>query len=140
MNIRLLEDEFSVGKTADMSGVDWTHEFVFAARTDEECSLVCKTIDMPKTIDAVEHGWRAMRIEGVLDFSLVGIIAKIAACLAQAQISVFVVSTYNTDYILIKKNQIDTAVKVLEQDGYIIKKNEQEAVFLIGDLQNKQSF
>lgn len=126
MNIKLLEDDFSVGKMVDMNDVDWTHEFVFASKTDEECSLVCKTADMPKTADPVEHGWRAMRVEGVLDFSLIGILATLAGCLAQAQISVFVVSTYNTDYILVKKKQLDRAVEVLEENGYTIKKNEQE--------------
>lgn len=65
-------------------------------------------------------GWRAFRLKGVLDFSLTGILAKIADLLAHREISIFAVSTYNTDYVLIKKEQFGRALSVLKEDGYSI--------------------
>jgi len=94
---------------------------VFLAKTDDELSLVCESACAPADALAAEPGWKALKISGVLDFGLVGIIAQIASILAAAEISVFVVSTYNTDYILIKSENFDRGVQTLLQHGYAIK-------------------
>ena len=71
-------------------------------------------------ITCCNDGWKAFRIQGVLDFSLIGILAKIATVLADNGISIFAVSTYNTDYVLIKKENYQKALDVLKALGYMI--------------------
>ena len=63
-------------------------------------------------------GWRTFRIEGVLDFSLIGILSEISKVLAENKIGIFVVSTYNTDYILVKKENLQKAQQALKTTGY----------------------
>jgi len=121
MKIKLLASHFTVCRIEEMSAVNWDSPFCFAARTDEECSLVCPTEFAPANILAREDGWRAMRIEGVLDFSLVGILAGITAILAQNRIPVFAVSTYNTDYLLVKEEQLLPACEALKINGYEVE-------------------
>ena len=84
-------------------------------------SLVCLTENVPDNTTDRDDGWRAFRIEGVLDFSLIGILAKISTILAENKIGIFAVSTYNTDYILTKAEQFDKAIKVLADSGYEIE-------------------
>ena len=69
---------------------------------------------------ACEDGWRAFRIEGQLDFSLVGILAPIATVLAEAKVGIFAVSTYNTDYVLVKEAQFAQAMDMLAEAGYTV--------------------
>ena len=73
---------------------------------------------MPKNVIEREDGWKVFRIQGVLDFSLIGILSKISTLLAENRIGIFAVSTYNTDYILTKKEDFDVAIKVLIDAGY----------------------
>ena len=118
MILKRLECEFSICKLTDFSSIDLSPPFHFAARTDEEYSLVCPTSDVPKHTLARDDGWRAFRIEGVLDFSLIGILARISTLLAENQIGIFAVSTYNTDYILTKAGDYDRALQVLSDNGW----------------------
>ena len=104
MEIKIDED-FSVCKVPDLSKVDYTEKFCFIGKTDEELSLVCSTNLVPNNAIECDNGWKAFRVEGILDFSLIGILAKISTLLAENKISIFAVSTYNTDYILIKKEK-----------------------------------
>ena len=87
----------------DYSLVNLDSEYSFIEKTDEEKSLVCITSEVPQNTIQRDDGWKAFRIQGVLDFSLIGILAKIATILADNGISIFAVSTYNTDYVLIKR-------------------------------------
>jgi len=109
-----LEIDFSVCKIHDTHSVDFTRDFIFLSKTDEEISLVCPSVCVPQDAVAVEAGWKAFRIDGVLDFGLVGVIANITGVLANAGISVFVISTYNTDYVFIKSHDFDTGLALLE--------------------------
>lgn len=120
MNIQALPDAFSVCKVADYSLVDWETMFCFTGRTDAERSLVCRTQDVPDNATAREDGWRAMRITGTLDFSLIGVLAGISAVLAENGIGIFVLSTYDTDYILTKQKTYARALQLLAQAGYQI--------------------
>jgi hypothetical protein len=108
-----LESDFSVCKIRDIHGVDFNRNFVFLSKTDEEISLVCPSDCVPKDTVAVEIGWRGFRIDGILDFGLVGVISGITGTLANAGISVFVISTYNTDYVFIKSHDFDKALALL---------------------------
>lgn len=118
MVIQKLEGEFSVCKLTSVAKVDLEKEFTFLSYTDDEISLVCKKEFVPKNTTEREDNWSALKICGVLDFSLVGILAKIAGFLAEEKISVFVVSTFNTDYILVKSDRLERAIAVLKENGY----------------------
>ena len=97
---------------------------MFYRETDEENSLVCLTESVPDNTTEREDGWRAFRIRGVLEFSLIGILAKIATLLAKEKIGIFVVSTYNTDYVLVKKENEMKALSCLIREGYQVEGEE----------------
>ncbi len=120
MELKKLEYDLSVCKLADIRDIDLGRDFFFVGRTDEEISLVCKTEDIPEKTVERDDGWRGFRIRGVLDFSLVGILSKLSGILAENNIGIFAVSTYNTDYILVKKENFDRAMDVLKDAGYTI--------------------
>lgn len=103
MKIESLKGDFTICRVCDFSKVNFYAEYCFTAKTDGENSVVCLTCDTPANAEAREDGWRGFRVEGVLDFSLIGILAKISSLLAEEQIGLFAVSTYNTDYIFVKK-------------------------------------
>jgi len=90
----------------------------FIGRTDGELSLVCETERTPPRTLAREDGWRAMRVAGRMEFSLTGVLAGLAATLADARVPIFAVSTYVTDYILVKRENLDRAVEALKAAGY----------------------
>lgn len=116
----MIDQDFSVCKVADYSLVKWDAEYCFTGKTDEEKSLVCITADVPPNVLEREDGWRAFRVQGELDFSLVGILARISGILAENNIAIFAVSTFNTDYVLIKKQNYRRALNVLRDAGYRI--------------------
>lgn len=120
MTLKKIEHDFTVCQVADLTDVDLTHKFCFVQRTDEDLSVVCPTDAVPVHTLAREDGWCAFRIEGVLDFSLIGILAGISAVLAEAQIGIFVISTYNTDYVLVKAADFDRAIDALTAAGYTV--------------------
>lgn len=120
MKIKCLKENFSVCKLKDFSHVNWNARLYFLAKTEEENSLVCVTENVPENTTDREDGWRGFRIEGVLDFSLVGILSTISSMLAKAQISIFAVSTYDTDYIFVKEEKLAQALGLLRQNGYQI--------------------
>lgn len=118
MEIKKIHQEFSVCQVEDYSFVNLDSEYSFIGKTDEEKSLVCITSEVPPNVIHCDDGWKAFRIEGVLEFSLIGILSKIATILADHNISIFAVSTYNTDYLLIKKGNYEKAIRALENAGY----------------------
>ncbi len=87
-------------------------DYFSITRTDDELSIVCSQERVPDGIRA-ERDWRAFKVEGPLDFSLTGILASLTKPLAEAGISIFAISTFNTDYLLVKADKLDKAVKVL---------------------------
>lgn len=120
MEIKKIGPLFSVCKLADLSAANLDGDYFFIGKTDEELSLVCPTAEVPAGAIRRDDGWKAFRIQGVLDFSLVGILSKIAGLLAGSGISIFAVSTFNTDYILVKAENYDKALGLLEKAGYRI--------------------
>lgn len=118
MKLKKLNFDFSVCKVTDFSQVNLDSEFCFISKTDKEKSLVCITDDVPLNVIERDDGWRAFRIEGTLDFSLIGILSKISSLLAEHKVGIFAVSTYNTDYILTKSENFDKALEVLYSAGY----------------------
>jgi hypothetical protein len=120
MQLKKLECDLTVCKLETTTSIDLSKDFYFIGKTDEEISLVCKTEDTPGNTTDRDDGWKGFRIEGVLDFSLIGILSKISGILADNKIGIFAVSTYNTDYILVKKENFEKALRVLGEAGYEI--------------------
>ncbi|MBQ8946620.1 MAG: ACT domain-containing protein [Lachnospiraceae bacterium] len=120
MELKKIEHKLTVCKLKSVADIDLTREFYFVGKTDEELSLVCKTEDTPADTLEREDGWRGFRIQGMLDFSLIGILSKLSAILADNRIGIFAVSTYNTDYILVKEENYERALTVLANTGYIV--------------------
>lgn len=118
MEIKQIHQDFSVCRVEDYSLTNFDAEYCFIGKTDEEKSLVCITGDVPPNVIRREDGWKGFRIQGVLDFSLIGILSEIAALLADSGISIFAISTYNTDYILVKEDNYQKALEVLMNAGY----------------------
>lgn len=118
MEIKKIEYNFSVCKVRDFSLINLDDEYCFVGKTDEEKSLVCITENVPDNVIERDDGWRAFRIQGGLEFSMVGVLAKISTLLAENNIGIFAVSTYNTDYILTKGENYQKALEVLSDAGY----------------------
>ncbi len=113
-----LEYDLTVCKVPAIEDIDTCTDFFFIGKTDEEISLVCKTEDTPARTTERDDGWKGFRIRGVLDFSLIGILSKISGILAANDIGIFAVSTFNTDYILVKAENFEKALSVLSAEGY----------------------
>ena len=121
MELKRIEHDLTVCKVQNVSDIDMTSEFYFIGKTDEELSLVCKTEDTPFDTIERDDGWQGFRIQGVLDFSLIGILSKLSGILAENGIGIFAVSTYNTDYILVKKENYEKALNALSAKGYTVE-------------------
>ena len=97
-----------------------TGSLTSVTRTGEELSVVCAEEAVPQGV-ICETGWRCLRIGGPLAFSETGVLSSVAAALAKAGISFFVVSTYDTDHILVKEELLGTAQAVLVSEGHTIQ-------------------
>ena len=120
MELKKIPYPLTVCKVRNTESLDISKDFYFIGKTDEEISLVCITDDVPEDTTERDDGWRGFRICGVLDFSLIGILSKISGILAENKIGIFAVSTYNTDYILVKEENYGRALNALADAGYTI--------------------
>lgn len=123
MNLKKVPYELSICKLNSIADIKLNLDFCFFAKTQDELSLVCKTQDVPSNAICCDDGWRGFYIAETLDFSLIGVLSKISAVLAENNIAIFAVSTYNTDYILVKSEDFDKAVSVLKSNGYTFVEN-----------------
>ena len=120
LTMKLLKEKYGVCRLDKAELIpEWTEnsKFLSITRTDEELSIVCSQESIPEDIKC-EKDWRILKILGPLDFSLIGILASISRVLAQNGISIFAISTYDTDYILVRSKDIDNAVKSLIDENY----------------------
>jgi hypothetical protein len=121
LKISVLQDTFAIcwmDKDAQIPAWVFTSSFFSITRTADELSIVCSQIAVTEGIKC-DKGWRCLKVEGPLDFSLTGILVSLATPLAQAGISIFVVSTYDTDYLLVKEKDIERATLILSQEENI---------------------
>ena len=123
MKLKILDSTFSVMKFPPAETIPlWAlNGDVFSiTRTDEELSVVCPSDCLPinERMKEVENDWKCIKVEGVLDFSLTGILSSLANTLAESKISIFAISTFNTDYLLVKGHSIEKARVVLENEGH----------------------
>ena len=121
-----LNGNFTISQVSDYSKIPpeiFKSEFYSITNTGEEISIIsdCKTI-FPDIKSS--EGWKCLRVEGILDFSLVGIVNEITAPLKDHKISVIVISTFNTDYIFVKNESFRTAIEVFRLSGSINVKEE----------------
>ena len=120
MELKKLEYDLTVCKVETIADIDMSTDFFFIGKTDEEVSLVCKTDETPEKTTEREDGWKGFRIQAVLDFSLIGILSKLSGILAENNIGIFAISTFNTDYILVKAESFAKALDVLSAEGYAV--------------------
>lgn len=93
--------------------------FIAIVRTAEELSIVCAEQSVPAGVTC-QRGWRGLKVAGPLDFALTGVLASLADPLAKAGVSIFAVSTYDTDYVLVREEQFATAISALRRAGHAI--------------------
>lgn len=120
ITLKTLDGDFAVCKYAALPALSGLDNPYFFAQTEEEISLVCRETCLPEGDAAIEKGWKGLVVAGQLDFSLIGIIAGISRALAEAGVSVFVASTYDTDYLFVRSAQFDQALKALASAGYTV--------------------
>lgn len=120
--LRLLDAQLDVHKLASVMQLEDLQGNWFLSSTDEELSLVCESLNRELIKDSVqksELNWRSIKVEGPLDFEMTGVIAGLSQELAKAEIPIFVVSTFDTDYVLIKERNLAEALVVLKKAGYV---------------------
>ena len=116
----LLEDDYAIVQLDPNDPIpDWAMmgQIWSIVRTDEELSIVCRMDQVPAGYRS-EGDWRMIKVMGPLDFSLVGILAGITRVLASVEVSIFAISTFNTDYVLVKNKRVNAALDALKLAGY----------------------
>jgi hypothetical protein len=101
---------------------DWAtgpDRFVSWTRTREELSIVCPEDRVPEGVRS-DRGWRALKLEGPLELTMTGIIASMAAPLAEAGIPIFAIATFETDYLLVRDSQLDSSIAALRERGHTV--------------------
>ena len=123
LTMKLLRGKYGVCRLDKIDSIPgWAEnsDFLSITRTLDELSIVVAEESIPNDIRC-EKDWRILKIEGQLDFSLIGILASISTILARNRISIFAISTYDTDYLLLKEEQLDSAIRTLQQYGHHIE-------------------
>ena len=124
MKLQELSEILAVCRLEPQSEIPaWVNKsrFFSITKTSDELSIVCEQALVPADMKA-ETDWKCFRVVGTLDFSLTGILAAIANPLAQEKISIFAISTFDTDYLLVKENHLENAIKVLSAAGHLINR------------------
>ena len=123
LKLAILDGEYAIHRLEpeqDIPSSVLKGDFFSITKTDEELSIVCDA-HLSVSSEKTEAGWSCIKVLGPLDFALTGILAKISSVLAEAEISIFALSTYDTDYILVKKDKLPVAKKALEKAGYVLE-------------------
>ncbi len=124
MNLTLVPEPLAVCRLApeaDGAPWMWTGPLASVTRTEAELSVVCAEASVPPEAELVERGWRALCVDGPLDFALTGVLARLAAPLAEADVPIFVVSTFNTDWLLVKGDRLRDALAALRARGHHVR-------------------
>jgi hypothetical protein len=120
LSLILLPGRFAVCKLEPDAGIPgWAAggSFVSITRTSDELSIVCEEASVPAFANCA-HGWRCLRVAGAMDFSAIGVLASLVEPLAQAQISVFAISTFDTDYLLFREYDLEKTAEALLRMGH----------------------
>ena len=121
LSLTVLSGEFSVWRLAADAPLPPSEpgSFLSMTRTSDELSVVSQSTDVPEGALA-EVGWRCLRVEGPLPFEMMGVLAALSAPLAKAKVPIFVVSTYDTDYLLVKAADLERACAILRDEGHVV--------------------
>ena len=122
LDLTLLPEDLAVCRLPTVAGaLGWLdgESFASVTRTPDETSVVCRTAVVPAGVPA-EPGWRALRVAGPLDFALVGVLRSLLGPLADAGVSVFALSTFDTDYVLVREAALEAALASLTAEGHRI--------------------
>ena len=120
LTLAILDEEYTIHRFSPEQDIPTSvlkGDFFSITRTNEELSIVCDA-HLSVSSEKSEDGWACIKVLGPLDFAITGILAKI---LAEAKISIFALSTYDTDYVLVKSKVLATAKNALEKAGYIFE-------------------
>ena len=123
LKLTVLADSYAVVRLDPAATVPpwaWTGEFTSVSRTPDELSIVCRDDAVPIGVQ-VERGWRCLRAAGPFDFALVGVLASLVNPLAAAGVSLFAVSTFDTDYLMVKNDRLADAVAILRRAGHAVQ-------------------
>jgi hypothetical protein len=122
MQLRVLPDGYAVVRLdpgSELPGWVDRGPFRSVTRTDNEVSVVCRDRDVPDG-ESAERGWRVLEVKGPLDFSLSGVVASLVVPLAAERIPIFVISTFETDYVLVRGSDLDEASRALTAAGHAV--------------------
>jgi hypothetical protein len=120
MKLRVLPDSYAIVRLHPGAELpEWVDKGPFRSvtRTEHEVSVVCRDHDVP-TGESAERGWRVLEVIGPLDFSLVGLVSTLVVPLSEVEIPVFVISTFETDYLLVRAADVEAACEALEDAGH----------------------
>jgi hypothetical protein len=123
LTLIVVDDTFAICRLASDAPIPaWAtaSDFFSITRTAGELSIVCPQETVPEGVKC-ERGWRCLRVAGMMPFSVVGVLASLTAPLAEAEISLFAISTFDTDYLLVKAEDLESAVDVLRRPGHTIQ-------------------
>ncbi|MDP9312816.1 MAG: ACT domain-containing protein [Chloroflexota bacterium] len=123
LSLAILPQRFAICRLEPQAPVPpwcWTDGLCAVTRTQHELSIVCLEVAVPAAVQS-ERGWRALQVDGPLDFGLTGVLAALAVPLAQAHISIFALSTFDTDYVLVRETQLERAVRALREAGHTLR-------------------
>jgi len=123
LNLNILDGSFTIHRLSPNNEIPnqiYQGQLYSITKTDEEISVVCSS-SVHLDSERSETGWSCIKVLGPLDFSLIGTLADISAVLAKAEISIFTISTFDTDYILLKSEKLQAAKKVLQQAEYTFR-------------------
>jgi uncharacterized protein len=120
LRLSVLDDRLAVCRLdpgAEIPAWATAAPFFSVTRTSDELSVICPEARVPAGA-ACERGWRALRFEGPFEFGLVGVLSSVAEPLAQSEVSILAIATYDTDYVLVQESQLDVAVRTLRERGH----------------------
>lgn len=124
LTMKLLKEKYSICRLDKNNPIPaWAikEDFFSITKTEDELSIVCLKDNVPNSVKC-ETDWKILKVEGPLDFSLVGILSSISSLMAKEKISIFALSTYDTDYILVKENDVEAAISTLIKNNYNVVK------------------
>jgi uncharacterized protein len=121
VKLRTLPDSYAVVRLQPGAELpDWIDKGPFRSvtRTDNEVSVVCRDHDVPEG-ESVDRGWTVLEVMGPLDFSLSGVVASLVGPLAESDVPIFVISTFESDYVLVRSADLARAADALEEAGHV---------------------
>ncbi len=126
LNLRIIDGSYSICRLDASSKIpDWAlkGDFYSMVKTKDELSIVCESKNVPTVKSSTakieeEKKWGLIKIEGPLDLNLTGVSASLLTPLAKGKVNIFAVSTYDTDYLLVKIEKLQVAKQILEKSGF----------------------